>query len=397
MNKIGILLVESLPLPPVKGGAVENLVQLIIDNNENCHDLDIFIYSKYDQNAEEQSRAYKNTSYKYYNPTGVWILFDVLLKVIRRLMRNYLNIKTPSLYEIRAYNYFKKQGIKTLVLENCPAYALYLNRNSEFHLIQHLHNDYLNSPSKHNDEILNHTQQIFAVSNFIKSRLTPIVPEHIPIEVCHNGLNLQRFFEPISEEKKHLIRAKHGILENERLITFTGRLVSNKGVKELMLAFELFANNYADVKLLIIGGQSFSNNKKDEYGHELDGIARRLGNKVIFTGYINYKDISDYLKISTIVVVPSTSYESFSLTTLEAMASGVPVIVSDAGGMLEVIDERSGIVVNRSDNFVEDLSQTIEKLLNDYEKLKDMSIAAVERSKCFSDKKMYNCFIELIK
>lgn len=38
-KKIGILLVESLPLPPVKGGAVENLTQLIIDNNEDRHDL----------------------------------------------------------------------------------------------------------------------------------------------------------------------------------------------------------------------------------------------------------------------------------------------------------------------------------------------------------------------
>ena len=46
-KKIGILLVESLPLPPVKG-AVENLTQLIIDNNEDRHDLDIYVFSKYD-------------------------------------------------------------------------------------------------------------------------------------------------------------------------------------------------------------------------------------------------------------------------------------------------------------------------------------------------------------
>ena len=42
-KKIGILLVESLPLPPVKGGAVENLTQLIIDNNEDRHDLDMMV------------------------------------------------------------------------------------------------------------------------------------------------------------------------------------------------------------------------------------------------------------------------------------------------------------------------------------------------------------------
>ena len=312
-------------------------------------------------------------------------------------MRNYLHINTPSLYEVLAYRYFKQQGIKTLVLENCPAYALYQNRHNEFEIIQHLHNDYLNEPSKQNDEIFKYTQRIFAVSNFIKSRLQPIVPNHIPIEICHNGLNLQRFFDPISCQRKSELLEKYSLSADDRIITFTGRLVSNKGVKELMLAFEKVASKYENVKLLIIGGQSFSNNKKDSYSLELEAIAKRLGSKVVFTGYVDYKVIADYLKLSTIVTVPSTCYESFSLSTLEAMASGVPVIVSDAGGMLEVIDDKSGIVVKRGDNFVGELSEAMEDLLSDTSKLHEMSVAAIERSKVFTDIKMYNRFVELLK
>ena len=57
-KKIGILLVESLPLPPVKGGAVENLTQLIIDNNEDRHDLDIYVFSKYDGAAAAEAKQY---------------------------------------------------------------------------------------------------------------------------------------------------------------------------------------------------------------------------------------------------------------------------------------------------------------------------------------------------
>lgn len=396
-KKIGILLVESLPLPPVKGGAVENLTQLIIDNNEDRHDLDIYVFSKYDGAAAAEAKQYHNTQYKYCNPSGIYVLIDILLKVVRRICRNYLHINTPSLYEIKAYRYFKQQGIKTLILENCPAYALYQSRKSEFELIQHLHNDYLNASSKINDLIFQHTQRIFTVSNFIKSRLQPIVPSSIPVDVCHNGIDLQRFELPIETQKKQELQKRYGISSTDRVITFTGRLVNNKGVKELMLAFEKVAAKHNDAKLLIVGGQSFSNNVKDDYVIDLEFIASRIGNGVIFTGYVDYSEITSYLQLSTIVVVPSTSFEAFPLSILEAMAAGIPVVVSDAGGTLEVIDERSGIVVNRGEGLIDGLSTAIEDLCFDDEKLHKMSVAAKRRSKVFSDKTMYNRFVDLLK
>ena len=142
---------------------------------------------------------------------------------------------------------------------------------------------------------------------------------------------------------------------------------------------------------------SFSNNGKDYYSIELDKISQRLGDKVILTGYIDYKEIADYLKLSTLVVVPSICYESFSLSTLEAIASGIPVVVSDAGGILEVIDKQSGIVVKRGDNFVTELSYVIENLISNQSMLRGMSVAATERSKLFTDSIMYNRFVELMK
>lgn len=396
-KKLGILLVESLPLPPVKGGAVENLTQLIIDNNETRHDLDIWVFSKYDGTAAAEAKKYHNTQYKYYNPSGIYLLIDIVLKVIRRICRNYLHINSPSLYEMQAYRYFKQQDVKTLILENCPAYALYQNRKSEFELIQHLHNDYLNAPSKKNDLIFQHTQRIFTVSNFIKSRLQPIVPPSIPVDVCHNGIDLQRFESPVEAWKKQELQKRYGISSTDRVITFTGRLVSNKGVKELMLAFEKVAAKHDDVKLLIVGGQSFSNNTKNNYIIDLETIASRLGSSVIFTGYVDYSEILSYLQLSTIVVVPSTSFEAFPLSTLEAMAAGVPVVVSDAGGTLEAIDEESGIVVKRGEGLVDELSTAIENLCFDDDKLHKMSIAAKQRAKVFSDKAMYNRFVDLLK
>ncbi|MCS3183348.1 glycosyltransferase family 4 protein [Bacteroides thetaiotaomicron] len=208
---------------------------------------------------------------------------------------------------------------------------------------------------------------------------------------------MQRFELPIETQKKQELQKRYGISSTDRVITFTGRLVNNKGVKELMLAFEKVAAKYNDAKLLIVGGQSFSNNVKDDYVIDLEFIASRIGNGVIFTGYVDYSEITSYLQLSTIVVVPSTSFEAFPLSILEAMAAGIPVVVSDAGGTLEVIDERSGIVVNRGEGLIDGLSTAIEDLCFDDEKLHKMSVAAKRRSKVFSDKTMYNRFVDLLK
>ena len=79
------------------------------------------------------------------------------------------------------------------------------------------------------------------------------------------------------------------------------------------------------------------------------------------------------------------------------MASGVPVIVSDAGGMLEQVTPQTGIVVQCGKNFVSDLAIAIEELISDDSRLLEMSKAAKARAQYFSDKRMYDRFIELVK
>lgn len=395
--KIGIILVESLPLPPVKGGAVENLVQLIIDNNEIQKNGDFIIFSKYDVIAEQKSNDYSYTKYIYYNPGFIGRSVDFVLKVIRRLLRVLFNVRTPSLYEIKAYCVLKKAGVKTIVLENCPNYACFLNRKREFRLIQHLHNDYFHELNKQNLRIIHSTNKFITVSNFIKNRLRSISPLEISIETCYNGIDLGAFSKGIDTDKLNGLREDLGIQPNDKVLIFTGRLVRNKGVKELLLAFRSLTDKYENLKILIVGGVSFSNNNKDEYIAELESVSSTIKGKVIFTGYVDYSCIVQYLKLAAVAVVPSTCYEAFPLSTLEAMASGVPVIVSDAGGMLEQVTPQTGIVVQCGKNFVSDLATAIEELISDDSRLLEMSKAAKARAQYFSDKRMYDRFIELVK
>ena len=64
-----------------------------------------------------------------------------------------------------------------------------------------------------------------------------------------------------------------------------------------------------------------------------------LSNKVYFTGYLNSKQVQKMYKCADVAVFPST-YEPFGIVALEAMLAGVPTVVSDIGGLNEIVDHR---------------------------------------------------------
>lgn len=190
--KIGILLVESLPMPPVKGGAVENLVQLIIDRNEQLKDAEFYVYSKYDAKARQIAKEYDFAHYYYYKPSMIAKILALGLKVIKKVFGKFA-IVTPSLYEILAYKKFKSHDIHHIVLENCPSYAIFFNRKNEFDITLHLHNDYLHEKNKENELLLSRIQRVMTVSDFIKRRVLKIAPRNLPVNVCYNGIKTDVF------------------------------------------------------------------------------------------------------------------------------------------------------------------------------------------------------------
>lgn len=73
----------------------------------------------------------------------------------------------------------------------------------------------------------------------------------------------------------------------------------------------------------------------DELKAQSDSMG--LGNKVYFTGYLNSKQVQKMYKCADIAVFPST-YEPFGIVALEAMLAGIPTVVSDVGGLNEIVE-----------------------------------------------------------
>ena len=90
-------------------------------------------------------------------------------------------------------------------------------------------------------------------------------------------------------------------------------------------------NSYHDAKLVIAGRGGMTDQLKAQVE------AMGLSEKVYFTGYLNAKQVSKMYKCADVAVFPST-YEPFGIVALEAMLAGVPAVVSDVGGLNEIVE-----------------------------------------------------------
>ncbi len=157
-----------------------------------------------------------------------------------------------------------------------------------------------------------------------------------------------------SEKFKKEIRFRYSINEDSIVVIYVGRLVYEKGVQDLISAVKILSNKKIDLKHLIVGEGKFKNKLKD-YAQDIKDI-------VIFTGHTEPSKIYKYYYASDIFVLP-TYNDSWGLVVNEAMACGLPVIVTNAAGCSLDLVKNNGFVIKYGDT--ENLSESIKKLMND--------------------------------
>jgi UDP-glucose:(heptosyl)LPS alpha-1,3-glucosyltransferase len=156
------------------------------------------------------------------------------------------------------------------------------------------------------------------------------------IDVIYNGVDIERF-HPRNHQYREEFRRKHGI-GNEFIVLFVSNNFRMKGLDYLIEALaEMRKENHPDFKLLILG-----RDQKEPYLR----LAKKVGvfEEVIFAGSTDEPE--KYYGAADILVHP-TFYDACSLTVLEALASGLPVITTrwnGAGGILS--DGQEGFVIN---------------------------------------------------
>ena len=214
---------------------------------------------------------------------------------------------------------------------------------------------------------INESDAITAVSENLKQETLKHFEIRKEIEVIHNFVDLKRFNKKPLTAFKKVISA-----HDEKIVVHASNFRKLKRIDDVM---EIFKNIHAATpsKLLMVGDgpeRPIAEDLARQYGIESD--VRFLGKQ---------EQMEDILAVSDLFLLPS-EYESFGLVALEAMASSVAVISSNAGGLAEInIDGKTGYTANVGD--VATMSARAIELLKDDSKLKAFKHNALEQAKLF--------------
>lgn len=394
-----------LPIPATKGGAVENLVVNILNENEKYKNFKIEILSIFEKNAVLEAKEYKYTTFKFIK---VNILVKIIDKLIFLIAKNILKKNNSQSYRYIVQRLFylnecskilKKRCYDKVILENHPSQFLALKWRKNY--MKYADNYYYHS---HNElsgtygclNIIRKTQKFICVSEYIKN----ITSSYLKVNknkfvVLRNCINYDLFSKQISETEKNELKNKYGIKKDDKVLLFTGRIVPEKGVMELIKSLEKI--KYDKYKLLIIGSALNKLKTKTTYQLEIERVVKNLQEKIVFTGFVKYDEIHKFYSIADIAILPSIWNDPAPLTIIEALVSGLPIITTNSGGIPEYAKNGSAVIIPRNSNIIDELGKNIDFLLNNKNKLADMALIAKKVSKDLTLVNYYKNFTNIVE
>ncbi len=186
------------------------------------------------------------------------------------------------------------------------------------------------------------------------------------------------FISPGNEEDRQGILEKFGI--KKPYVLYVGSAYPHKNLDGLLKAWELFLNKFnLDYRLVLVGKENYFYRKIKE-----SEIAKKLGDRVVFTGFVPDSELDVIYKESELYIYPSL-YEGFGLPPLEAMTRGVPVASSNSSCLPEVLGEAA---IYFDPNDIENIADTIKKVLLDDNIRHELSVNRVAELKKYSLQKM---------
>lgn len=182
--------------------------------------------------------------------------------------------------------------------------------------------------------ILKESSHVIAVGPILAKQIE--ADFHVPkekISIMSMGVNREVFKEGDKEDARKLLN----LSPDDFIFSFVGNVIKQKGVEELLQAFEqVKLSTNKRVKLAIIGS------RRDE--SFMEKIAPLLNDDVLLIDPVKQQDLVTWFQASDVFVLPS-HIEGFGLVALEAIACGTPVIASDVGGLSSLLSNDAGHLV----------------------------------------------------
>lgn len=201
----------------------------------------------------------------------------------------------------------------------------------------------------------------------------------VDVLAISNGISLEKFnpYGGIGE-----IKSKYDIPDKPVLL-YTGRLDPEKHIEEILKSVAA-ALTKIDFRFVVVG--------KGTRKKALEQLSQQLGirNKIIFTGFVPDEELPCFYRLSKCFIIASTA-ELLSLVTLQAMASGLPVIAVNAGALSELVrDGVNGYLYREGD--ISSINQSIQTIFSDEELRRKMSMKSLEFTRAHDINKTLQLF-----
>ncbi|CBK75176.1 Glycosyltransferase [Butyrivibrio fibrisolvens 16/4] len=360
MKKLAILAPCILPVPASKGGAVEELITCIINQNEISKAFAIDLYTIADSSY----------SLKSYSCTNIIpILFDTItLKLDKVFDKYYRTVKDKSakrvfdkkiIEEFLARSSKMEESYFAVIIENQMSMAMELLKatgfSKDYPIYLHMHNDVdiYRSP-EYIEFLTKYGVQFIAVSEYIKSQILKYSSDAV-VHILKNGIPFDDY-SPVRKKPDGKIR-----------FLYAGRVIPTKGVAELIDAFNIMQSKLpsgmqGNVLLDIIG---FSD-KPTKYEKQIYSKVNMYGTGITCHKRLLTKQMAEKYNEYDIVVMPTVDEEPFGLVALETIAKGLPLITTNSGAIPEVVGD-GAVIVDKNVDFISSLAAEMTHLATDEE------------------------------
>lgn len=411
--RVTILTSGYLPVPDVRGGAVESLCTSLMRASERHEDgPELTVITCAAPGLEEAARAFTRTRILPVRiprlVTATDRLLYTLVSHLRPTAKNSgFRFLTQRLWFIwSAGALLAHDDGDLLVIENHPTLLAALRRRHGWErwggrVCYHAHNDFAAPAFLVRD--LSRVTAVLGVSRFVldyvDERLRQVGQSALSERaraVWHNGIDQSVYAPERLAGLRQAARTRLGVCEDDVLVVFHGRVTPGKGVEELVRAFREAARSSAHLHLLIAGAFASGEQEVSPFERHLRELAAPCGGRVQFSGYLPHEEIPEVLAASDICCVPSVSADAAPLAVIEALAAGRVLVTTRIGGIPEYADASGAVVLELGDDLVSRLAQTLVRLADDPKERARRGQQACRRAAGLTDEAYYERFIELM-
>ncbi|MBP2017831.1 spore coat protein SA [Symbiobacterium terraclitae] len=354
--RIALVCTEKLPVPPVRGGAIQTYIDGVLPFLSARHD--VTVVGRTDPALPDREAV---------------ALAGPSLPQGRAGGGTVRHVRLPAeggaeSYGDRAAAFLATERWDVVEIFNRPAFVERIARAAPgARLVLSLHNamfaPHRLSPAEAR-RILARVDAVVTISDFIRGSIARLYPEYAgKLRTIRSGVDLERF-RPGPSPQSEALRARLG-LAGRPVVLSVGRLSAKKGIHVLLEAMERVLLTHPEAVLVQVGSRWYGRDDADAYVQAVRQQAARLGDGVRMVGYVPYHEVDAYFRLGDLFVCASQWEEPLARVHYEAMACGLPIVTTDRGGNAEVVEEgRNGLLV-RPCHRPEGFASAIQALLDD--------------------------------